>query len=82
MNKEWTQQVDDYSSSEEACDANSSLLGKKYKNDYTPINNKVLQAEFDPRSPSNGIVRYNFKFWLRKKSLTFSKDSYLLHEWE
>lgn len=61
MNKEWTQHVNDYSSSEEACEPNSSLLGKKYKNlknDYTPINNKVIQADFDPRSPSSGIVRF------------------------
>ncbi|RNA18300.1 hypothetical protein BpHYR1_033977 [Brachionus plicatilis] len=60
MNKEWTQHVDDYSSSEETCEANSSLLGKKNKNlnnDYTPANDRVIHAEFDPRSPSNGIVR-------------------------
>ncbi|CAF0927621.1 unnamed protein product [Brachionus calyciflorus] len=61
MNKEWTQHVDDYSSNDESNDANSNLLGDQKSKiescDYTPLNNKVMQAGFDPRSPSSGIVR-------------------------
>ena len=61
INKEWTQHVDDYSSGEESSEVNSNLLGKSKQKlspaEYTPINNKVVQAEFDPRSPSSGIVR-------------------------
>ena len=37
----------------------------------TPVaNNKIVIADFDPRSPSNGILRFEFFFFTFCKSTT------------
>lgn len=64
LNKEWSPQIDSSFSDDDSSQANSQLLSKSKNSsrvglqaDSTPITNKVIVADFDPRSPTNGIVR-------------------------
>ena len=89
LNKEWSQQIDNYSGDESMNSENKTSLRNKQKSgniirrklsnlvmsatgdqliEYskvvsadspvsTPITNKLVSIDFDPRSPSSGIVR-------------------------